>query len=67
MPPTLAILLHYTNSWQNNCEDLNPTDTLSTVPTLIHASSDHTLNPICAHNPMVWQLSGAINPSSSLC
>ena len=37
---------------QHACEDLKPTDTLSTVPTFIQASIDHTLNPICAHNPM---------------
>ena len=37
---------------QHNCEDLKPTDTLSTVPRFTQASSDHTLNPICAHNPV---------------
>ena len=37
---------------QHKCEDLKPTDTLTEVPTFIQASSDHTLNPICAHNPM---------------
>ena len=31
---------------QHNCEELKPTDTPSTVPTFIQASSDHTLNPI---------------------
>ena len=40
---------------QHNCEDLKPTDTPSTVQTFIQASSDHTLNPICAHNPMETQ------------
>ena len=40
---------------QHNCEDLNPTDTLSKIPTCIQASSNHTLNPICAHNPMATQ------------
>ena len=40
---------------QYNCEDLKPTDTLSTVPTSIQASSYHTLNPICGHNPMATQ------------
>ena len=40
---------------QHNCEDLRPTDTLSTVPAFIQASSDHILNTICAHNPMVTQ------------
>ena len=40
---------------QHNCEDLKHTGTLSTVPTFIQASSDHTLNPICTHNPMATQ------------
>ena len=40
---------------QHNCEDLKPTDTPSTVSTFIHASSDHTFNLICAHNPMATQ------------
>ena len=40
---------------QHNCEDVKPTDTLITVPTLIQAFSNHTLNPICAHNPMAPQ------------
>ena len=37
---------------QHNFEDLKPTDNLSTVPTCIQASNIHSLNPICAHNPM---------------
>ena len=37
------------------CEDLKHTDTLSTVPTFIQASSDHTLNQICDHIPMTTQ------------
>ena len=40
---------------QHSCEDLNPTDNPSTVPTFTQASIDHTLNPICAHNPMATQ------------
>ena len=47
---------------QHNCEDLKPTDTPSTVPTALQASSDHIFNPKCAHNLM--QPSG-INPSTS--
>ena len=35
---------------QHNCEDLKPIDTPSTFST--QASSDHTSNQICAHNPM---------------
>ena len=40
---------------QHNYEDLKPTDTPSTVPTAIHATSDQTFNPRCAHNPMATQ------------
>ena len=40
---------------QHNYEDLKPTDTLNTVPTCIQASSNNTLNPICAHNPVAAQ------------
>ena len=40
---------------QHNCKDLHPTDTLSTVPTCIQATSNLTQNPICAHNPMATQ------------
>ena len=40
---------------QHNCEDLKPTDTPSTFSTFTQASSDHTSNPICAHNPMETQ------------
>ena len=55
-----AFLIHATNHshifalpqfmTEHNCEDLKPTDTPSTVSTLIQASSDHTSNQICAHN-----------------
>ena len=37
---------------QHNYEDLKPTDTPSTVPTTIQATSDQPFNPRCAHNPM---------------
>ena len=40
---------------QHNCEELKLPDTLSTVPTFVQTSSEHTLNPICAHNPMATQ------------
>ena len=40
---------------QHFCEDLKPTDTPRTVPIFIQASSDHTLNPICTHNPVATQ------------
>ena len=37
---------------QHNCEDLDPTDTPSAVPTTLQASCDHTFNPKGAHNLM---------------
>ena len=40
---------------QHNCEDLKPTDAQSTVSTFTQASSDHTSNQICAHNPMAMK------------
>ena len=40
---------------QHNCEYLDPTDDPSTVPTVIQATSDHTFNPRCAHNPIATQ------------
>ena len=35
---------------QHNCEDQDPTDDPSAVPTTSQASCDHTLKPKCAHN-----------------
>ena len=40
---------------EHNCEDQDPTDAPSTVPTTFQASSDHTFNPKCAHAPMATQ------------
>ena len=39
----------------HNCEDLDPTDTPSAVPTALQAPRDNTYNPKCAHNPMETQ------------
>ena len=39
----------------HNCEDLDPTDTPSTLPTALQAPSDDTYNPKCAHSPMETQ------------
>ena len=50
---------------QHNCEDLKPTDTPSTAPTFIKASSGHALHPICAHNPFSSQASQD-KPSNSM-
>ena len=48
---------------EHNCEDLEPTDDSSTVPTAIQATSDQTFNPRCAHNPMVTQGNQYPNPN----
>ena len=39
----------------HNCEDLDPTDTPSAVPTAFQAPSDETCNPKCTHSPMETQ------------
>ena len=36
----------------HNCEDLDPTDTPSAVPTALQAPINDTYNPKCTHNPM---------------
>ena len=56
------ILIHATNlsnifalpqfMAQHTCEDQDPTDDPSAVPTASQASCDHTLKPKCAHNPI---------------
>ena len=42
---------------QHNCDDLNPTDTPSSVPTALQAPSDDTSNPNCTHNLSTSQVS----------
>ena len=37
---------------QHNCQDQEPTDDPSEVPTAPQALCDHTLKPMCAHNPI---------------
>ena len=39
----------------HNCEDSDPTDTPSAVPTALQALNDDTYNPNCGHNPMETQ------------
>ena len=55
------ILIHATNlsnfalpqfMAQHTCEDQDPTDDPIAVPTASQASCDHTLKPMCAHNPI---------------
>ena len=60
-----GILIHATNlsntfalpkfMAQHNCEDQDPTEYPSAVPTASQASCDHAFKPKCAHNPMVTQ------------
>ena len=67
------ILIHATNlshtfalpqfMAQHNYEDLNPTDTPSTVPTTIQATSDQMFNPSCAHNPLATQCNRSEYPN----
>ena len=40
---------------QHNCEDQEPTDTPSTIPTAFQAPMDDTYNHECTHNPMAIQ------------
>ena len=40
---------------QHNCDDLDPTDTPSEVPTALQAPSDDTYNPKCTHSLMETQ------------
>ena len=42
-------------SKHHNCDDLDPTDTPSSVPTTLQAPSDDTYNPKCTHSLMETQ------------
>ena len=42
-------------SKHHNCDDFDPTDTPSTVPTALQAPSDDTYNPKCTHSLMETQ------------
>ena len=48
---------------EHNCEDLDPNDAPSTVPTAIQATSDRTFNCRCAHNPMETQCNQSQYPN----
>ena len=54
---------------QPNCEDLEPIDDPITVPTGLRASSDHTVNPKCAHNLMEtqWNQPKYLIPLNKIC
>ena len=46
-----------------NCEDLDPTENPSAVPTALQAPSDDTYSPMCAHNPMETQCNQSQSPT----
>ena len=48
---------------QYSCEDLKPTETLSTFSTFTQASSDHNSNQICANNSMATQCNQSQYPT----
>ena len=55
-------------SKHHNCDDLDPTDTPSAVPTDLQAPSDGTYYPIlmkknCTHNPSTSQVSKSYHPN----
>ena len=55
------------HSKHHNCDDLDPIDTPSAVPTALQAPSDDTYNPIlmkknCTHNPPTNQVSKSHKP-----
>ena len=50
----------------HNCEDQEPADTPSTIPTAFQAPMDDTYNPECTHNPMAIQCNQYPNPSHNL-
>ena len=47
----------------HTCEDWDPTDTPSAVPTAFQAPSDETYNPKCAHNLMETQCNQSQSPT----
>ena len=47
----------------HNCEDLDPTDTPSAVPTALQAPNGDTYNSKCAHNPMETQCNQSQSPT----
>ena len=53
--PTPAPLQVHQHSQDEPCDDLDPTDTPSAVPTALQAPSDDTYNPKCTHSLMETQ------------
>ena len=48
---------------QHNCEDQEPNDTPSTIPTSFQVSCDPTWHPECTHNLMTFQCNQYPNPN----
>ena len=49
---THQVFARVNQSKHHNCDDLDPTDTPSAVPTALQAPSDDTYNPKCTHSLM---------------
>ena len=51
-PHQRYVFARVNQSKHHNCDNLNPTDTPSAVPTALQAPSDDTYNPKCSHSLM---------------
>ena len=49
-PHQRYVFARVNQSNHHNCDDLDPTDTPSAVPTALQAPSDDTYNPMCTHS-----------------
>ena len=54
-PHQRYVFARVNQSKHDNCDDLNPTDTPSAVPTALQTPSDDTYNPKCTHSLMETQ------------
>ena len=54
-PHQRYVFARVNQSEHHNCDDLDPTDTPSAVPTALHAPCDDTYNPKCTHSLMETQ------------
>ena len=54
-PHQRYVFARVNQSKHHNCDDLNPTDTPSSVPTALQAPSDDTYKPKCTHSLMETQ------------
>ena len=54
-PHQRYVFARVNQSKHHNCDDLDPTDTPSAVPTALQALSDDTYNPKCTHSLMETQ------------